>query len=209
MIRVIIPARGGSSLPYKNLRKVGMMGKTLIEHAISHAHSICQGHEYEIIVSTEDRKILDHAGEYGHLRPMELAGDEVHTLPVLQYIAPGAEHLILLQPTHPIRDTLAMAAGLREYLAGGYDSAYAACPFNMVVRAHDGQPMEPRARRQDMAPRYYEAGSFYVMGAAKLMQADDFVFGKVLPIDCGWPGIDIHTEADLALANKIYDSISR
>src|SRR5262249_30378594 len=107
-VLAVIPARGGSKgVPQKNIRTVG--GRPLIAWTIEAA----KGSRYldRVVLSSDDRKIIDVAESYGcdipFVRPAELATDEADSMSVVRHaIASFNEHydyLVLLQPTSPLR----------------------------------------------------------------------------------------------------------
>ena len=109
-IIAIIPARGGSkSIPEKNVQL--LHGKPLVAWPIKLAKSVKRIER--IIVSTDNDKIMTVAQKYGaetpFKRPVNLAGDETPTLPVLQhcikYLEEKEEYkpdiIALLFPTAP------------------------------------------------------------------------------------------------------------
>ena len=109
----IIPARGGSKrLPRKNIRIVA--GLPMIAHTIKAAQQATRLTDF--LVSSEDREILDIAGQYGapvpFERPVRLADDTVRNIDVVIHALEMMEQvkgvvydlLVLLQPTTPIRD---------------------------------------------------------------------------------------------------------
>jgi len=112
-ILAVIPARGGSKgVVRKNIRSI--CGTPLIAYTIETA--LAAGHLlYRTIVSTDDAEIAAVAREYGaevpFVRPADLAGDKVPTLPVLQHAVNFIEAqdeikldwVLLLQPTAPLR----------------------------------------------------------------------------------------------------------
>jgi CMP-N-acetylneuraminic acid synthetase len=111
----VIPARGGSkAVPHKNIRKVG--GLPLIAYTIQTALAV-KSLFHRVIVSTDNPEISEVAMHYGaevpFLRPKELSGDKVPTLPVLQHAVKYVEQqddivldwVLLLQPTAPLRKT--------------------------------------------------------------------------------------------------------
>ncbi|WP_262422527.1 acylneuraminate cytidylyltransferase family protein [Brevundimonas denitrificans] len=108
----LIPARGGSKrLPGKNL--ADLHGRSLLQRAID-AGLAARGID-RLIVSTDDPAIAEAAraggAEVPFLRPAELATDEASSLDVVRHAMdwadqdePGAfSHLVLLQPTSPLR----------------------------------------------------------------------------------------------------------
>jgi CMP-N,N'-diacetyllegionaminic acid synthase len=108
----LIPARGGSKrLPGKNLADLG--GRSLLQRAID-AGLEASGID-RLIVSTDDPAVAEAAraggAEVPFLRPAELATDEASSLDVVRHAAAWADgdepdafsHLVLLQPTSPLR----------------------------------------------------------------------------------------------------------
>ena len=108
----LIPARGGSKrLPGKNL--ADLHGRSLLQRAIDaglEAHGIDR-----LIVSTDEPAIAEAARAGGaavpFLRPAALATDEASSLDVVRHAMDWADedepdafsHLVLLQPTSPLR----------------------------------------------------------------------------------------------------------
>lgn len=110
----LIPARGGSKrLPGKNL--ADLHGRSLLQRAIDTGLE-ASGVD-RLIVSTDDPDIAEAAraggAEVPFLRPAELATDEASSLDVVRHAMAWADqdepdafsHLVLLQPTSPLRTT--------------------------------------------------------------------------------------------------------
>lgn len=108
----LIPARGGSKrLPGKNL--ADLHGRSLLQRAID-AGLEARGID-RLIVSTDDPAIAEAAraggAEVPFLRPAELATDAASSLDVVRHAMAWADeeepdafsHLVLLQPTSPLR----------------------------------------------------------------------------------------------------------
>lgn len=212
-IDVIIPARGGSKgLTRKNMQPVG--GMPLFQIAVIQALAIFDAWSaLNIIVSSEDEEILEAAGQYGVHRPGHLAGDKVGTLPVLQHHMKhsGAEFGCLLQPTHPFREITECMVAAREFVLSNHDSLMQVQPSDAFfwkkgrdtverINGVDGR----RVRRQNMAGTLVETGAFYMFKRDGLLAADDWVFGKIKLQETAFMGIDIHTDADLKQANKLW-----
>ena len=176
---LIIPARGGSKgIPRKNLARVG--GHPLVGRAIRAG----QGAELvsKVIVSTDDQEIAGVARAYGAEvveRPGDLSGDTASSEAALEHAAQemgrrySAEPsvLVLFQCTAPFAASADIDGTLRPVCYEQADSSFAAVPFKHFLWSsgeggeavgvnHDGGP---RARRQDLAPQYLEAGSVYAM----------------------------------------------
>ena len=128
----MIPARGGSKgVLRKNVRFI--CGRPLISYTIETALKV-QHLLYRVIVSSEDEEIATIARQYGadvpFLRPPELSGDNVPTLPVLKHAAEFIEKrdgvtldwILLLQPTDPFRSEEDIRAALDLAQEGGCDS---------------------------------------------------------------------------------------
>lgn len=103
----LITARGGSKrLPGKNI--MPMRGKPLIAWTIEAGlGASCID---RLILSSDDPAICDIAGELGcdvpFIRPSHLATDEATSADVVSHALkeiPGFTHVILLQPTSPLR----------------------------------------------------------------------------------------------------------
>ncbi|MDD2494205.1 MAG: acylneuraminate cytidylyltransferase family protein [Tissierellia bacterium] len=112
-ILAIIPARGGSKgIPRKNIRN--MAGMPLMAWSIEAGRR--SKYIDRIIVSTEDREIMDIALKYGaevpFLRPNELAQDNTPGVEPVLYTVKKLindennkyDYTILLQPTSPLRN---------------------------------------------------------------------------------------------------------
>jgi CMP-N-acetylneuraminic acid synthetase len=135
----IIPARGGSKgIPRKNIKLLA--GKPMIAYCIEAA--LAAGVD-RVIVSTEDAEIAEVAQKYGAevpwLRPLELAADDVPTLPVLQHAlgelqkeAYVPDYVLLMYPTSPLLTTqrireavaLAEATNADSIVSGTYDKGH-------------------------------------------------------------------------------------
>lgn len=123
----IIPARGGSrGLLDKNIRSCA--GKPLIEWTIKAAAGSC--YLDRVIVSTDSRRIASVAkqccGDVPFLRPAELATDTAATLDAIRHAvawlkAEGEvyEHVVLLQPTSPLRKTVDIDRAIEVYFKNG------------------------------------------------------------------------------------------
>ncbi len=103
-VLAIIPAKGDSKrLPKKNLQLIN--GKSLVEHAIAYAKE-CK-YVNDIVVSTEDNKIMDLAiknGVKGMIRDKYLCGDtevvDVY-INVVNSLREKYDYVVGLQPDHP------------------------------------------------------------------------------------------------------------
>jgi CMP-N,N'-diacetyllegionaminic acid synthase len=102
----IIPARGGSKrLPRKNI--LDLNGKPLIAWSIE--AGLNSKYVDKVVVTSDDREILDVADKYGAeiiIRPDDLASDMATTVDTVEHVLENIdsyEYLVLLQPTSPLR----------------------------------------------------------------------------------------------------------
>ena len=161
MILGVIPARGGSKgVPRKNIKSI--CGKPLIAHSIIAAQNAKQLDEY--LVSTDDEEIASIAHEYGAtvlMRPKELATDEAKTISVLQHIAKEKsefQHIMVLQPTSPLRSSGLLDNCISDFLSGDYDN---------LATGHYCKAKEfgshNNLRRQDYQGFFYDDGNVYIL----------------------------------------------
>lgn len=223
-VLAVIPARGGSKgVERKNIRLV--CDKPLIAYTIETA--LAARHLFHrIIVSTEDEEIADISRQYGaevpFMRPAELAGNKVPTLPVLQHAVRFSEQhdnvkldwICLLQPTEPFRTVEDIEEALRLGFTGGCDSVisvvqvFATHP-KLMKRIEDGRLLrycdcleeKEGSRRQDYKPdAYMRNGAIYLTCRDVLMKQNS-IWGKVIKPYIMPPerSVSIDTELDLKL----------
>jgi CMP-N-acetylneuraminic acid synthetase len=219
----IIPARGGSKgLPRKNI--LPLLGKPLIAHTIEAAR-VARSLQ-RVVVSTENPEIAEIARQYGaevpFLRPLELAGDETPTLPVLQHVltqlkaTEGGEPeiIVLLQPTSPLRRAEDIDKAIALLGQTGADSVVSLCvtehhPYWM--KRLEGDRVLPflenapeYTRRQDMSPVYRLNGAVYVTRREILMEQNRILGqdtrGLVMDAESS---VDIDTYLDFKIAEII------
>ncbi|MBF0231432.1 MAG: acylneuraminate cytidylyltransferase family protein [Desulfamplus sp.] len=161
MFLAVIPARGGSKgIPGKNIKEIN--GKPLIAWSIEAAKESRILDEF--LVSTDDERIAEVASRYDCpvlMRPPELATDEAKTISVLEHIIKAketAEHVVVLQPTSPLRHKGLIDDCLSDYTKGGYDNL--ATGFYCKFREFGSHNNE---RRQDYKGFFYDDGNVYVL----------------------------------------------
>ena len=228
-VLLLIPARGGSKgVPGKNLRLVD--GVTLVGRAILHAIRFQREAalpDARIVVDTDDEEIAREARSWGawvpFLRPAELASDTTttvaSTLHLLDRLAAEgwkADHIILLQPTSPLRSWIDVGHCWQRYTdrrgtAVVAISAATKSPQLAMSVAGDGtltwltEPPVPHARRQDFLPAAYVNGSVYVI-RANILRAERRFVTPGATIAC-WTGsaasVDIDSPSDLLHAEQI------
>lgn len=197
----MIPARGGSKgVLRKNVRFI--CGRPLISYTIETALKV-QHLLYRVIVSSEDEEIATIARQYGadvpFLRPPELSGDNVPTLPVLKHAAEFVEKrdgvtldwILLLQPTDPFRSEEDIRAALDLAQEGGCDSVisvvqvFSVHPI-LMKRIEDNRLLpycieeKEGTRRQDyQPPAYMRNGAIYLTRRKVLMEKNS-IWGEVI-----------------------------
>jgi CMP-N-acetylneuraminic acid synthetase len=200
-ILAVIPARGGSKgVLRKNVRFI--CGRPLISYTIETALKV-QHLLYRVIVSSEDEEIATIARQYGadvpFLRPPELSGDNVPTLPVLKHAAEFIEKrdgvtldwILLLQPTDPFRSEEDIRAALDLAQEGGCDSVisvvqvFSVHPI-LMKRIEDNRLLpycieeKEGTRRQDyQPPAYMRNGAIYLTRRKVLMEKNS-IWGEVI-----------------------------
>ena len=128
----LIPARGGSKgLPRKNVLPAG--GKPLIAWTIEAAlASACVD---RVVLSSDDDEIMAVAEAYGcevlFRRPPELSGDSASSLAVVSHALaqlPAFDHVMLLQPTSPMRLASDIDAAFELMCSQGAQACVSVCP---------------------------------------------------------------------------------
>jgi len=225
-ILAVIPARGGSKgVVRKNIRSV--CGRPLlsytIETALAARHLL-----YRTVVSTDDPEIAAIAREHGadvpFMRPAELAGDKVPTLPVLQHAVSFVEYqdeirvdwVLLLQPTTPLRLIEDIEKSVNLALQNSCDSVISVVKVVaehpiLMKRIEDNRLLpycikeREGTRRQDcQPPAYLRNGAIYLTRRDVLMEKDS-IWGEVIRPYVMPPerSVNIDSELDLKLAELI------
>ena len=225
-VLAVIPARGGSKgVARKNIRLIG--GKPLIAYTIEMANAI-QHMLYRAVVSTDDPEIESVARLYGgdvpFLRPAEISGDRVPTLPVLQHAVEYVEEqdqttidwVLLLQPTTPFRSIEDIDATLALAQQGGCDSIISVvqvfAEHPIFIKRIENERLLPfnlqekeGTRRQDCRPpAYIRNGAVYLTRRDIIMNANS-IWGKVIRPYVMPPerSVNIDGELDLKLAEAL------
>ena len=224
----VIPARGGSKrIPRKNIRL--MSGRPLITWTIETA--LASGAFAEVIVSTDDPEIAQIAESAGasvpFIRPDELANDTATTGAVMAHAVEFMTHagfagddVCCLYPS-AIFITGEDLIRSRELLGSTHqDPQYVMSvveyphPIQRALRIREdgiAAPVSPESaltRTQDLDPHFHDAGQFY-WGKAEAWQQMLPVFGSAKAYELPSASVvDIDTEADWRLAERIHAGIS-
>lgn len=215
----IIPARGGSKgLPRKNIRNLA--GKPLIAHTIEAARQSRRLTRF--LVSTDDpeiRQVAESCGAPVLLRPPELAADNTPMLPVLQHVISALkdreglrfDHLIILQPTSPLRNAADIDGALevlRQPETDSVISVYLTTHHHpsKLYKIQEGllcplAPDPPVRLRQKLEPIYHRNGAIFAF-QTRLMEEAGLILGSqlrpfIMPQE---RSVDIDDEFDLQYA---------
>lgn len=220
----IIPARGGSKgIQRKNIKMLA--GKPLLAHAIDAAKD--SGILERIVVSTDDAEIADVAKQFGAevlMRPEELAQDKTPTLPVLIHVVEslkregyGADAVMLLQPTAPLRTGVHIQGAYDLFNASGADSVVSVAEIPDTHNPHwqfvldadsrmsifTGEDFKDIiARRQDLEKTYTREGAIYLFKTELLFRDPPSFYGtdvRAYVMDAAH-SLNIDTPEDFALA---------
>lgn len=191
----LIPARKGSKrLPGKNIKE--LLGKPLIQYSIEHAKAVDE--VSEIVVSSDSDIALSIAEQSGCItikRPIELATDLAKTIDVVRHAISERRkagvmptHVLLLQPTTPIREIACLNDSIRILIESGCDSVTShylldLCHPERLKNINDGVitpylGVEERSiPRSELDPVYCRDGSIYAF-RANLPFEGDSLLGK-------------------------------
>ena len=214
---IILPARGGSKgVPRKNLRAVG--GLPLVEWSIHSGQE--SNHSKTVVVSTDDDEIAHIATSAGALvvfRPAHLATDTSQTELTIAHVldvvtdADSYSHIVLLQPTAPIRRVGLVDQAIEKMLHDGSDSLVGvveSSPFiwkGSTTNATPQYDVAQRPMRQSFAASdlsYRETGNIYITTVDAFRKSGCRVSSKTsLFVLNTTEGLDIDTEFDIELAD--------
>jgi CMP-N,N'-diacetyllegionaminic acid synthase len=221
----IVTARGGSKgILRKNIAP--LLGKPLLAYTAQVA--LASKRLARVVLSTDDPEIAKVGEFYGlevpFLRPRELAGDNVPTLPVLQDVIARLEKLgdsydaiLALQPTNPLRQVEDIDGAIALLEQTGADSVISFVdvgerhPARMKRITPDGHVLDPPFAeaiegqpRQQLERLYLREGSIYLTRTSVVMEQ-----GSIKGCDCrAWiipqeRAVNIDTPLDLVVAEQI------
>tara|TARA_Y100001968_G_scaffold333093_2_gene394077 strand:- start:94 stop:840 length:747 start_codon:yes stop_codon:yes gene_type:complete len=225
----ILPARGGSKrIPNKNIRD--FCGQPMISHILNTAES--SNLFDKIHVSTDSKTVLDVVSDLGFIpdfiRPNNLSGDNIPIMPVLKFVVSEYKRLgfifdqvWLLFPCSPLITSTDLIQAEKLFINSGKTrpvlsiSEYPvpvewAFKLDQDLNLNPIQPGKFAIRSQDLAPHYYDSGSFSIYPYAFISEClesgtDIGSIGFVLPRN---KGIDIDTFEDWDFAESLFLSKS-
>lgn len=213
---VIIPAREGSKgINKKNI--VDIHGKPLISFTIEAAKALFKNEQ--VFVSTDSTEIADISLEFGanvpFLRPPEISKDTSSSIDLLEdFITRYSkfEHIVLLQPTSPLRTKKHLYDALEMYhkeksecLISVKEVSYTP---EYLMKANGNKIILDstlkHTRRQETEKRFYPNGAIYISSKEKILKYKSFFtkdthFYLMDPIS----SIDIDNEYDLEIVRKM------
>ena len=221
----LIPARAGSKgVPGKNIKVLG--GKPLLAYTSEVA--LQSKHLTEIIVSTEDKQIIEVAKSLGikvpFIRPIELAQDNTPTIDVIIDALQWYENqnvffdaVCLLQATSPFRTVEFLDSAIEKFKQMNSDSLVSVQKVPHEYNPHwtfevnsDGNLKiatgESRIinRRQELPIAYHRDGSIYIT-KTKVLLKDKTLYGETtafIESDAKWY-VNIDTLEDWERAEEI------
>ena len=216
---IVVPARGGSKgVPRKNLRMVG--NYPLIGWSIRSGQE--SNHPRTVVVSTDDDDIAAIAtsnGAFSLKRPAELATDTSQTELTIAHVldvipdAHSYSHIVLLQPTAPIRRVGLVDQAIEKMLSDGSDSLVGvveSSPFiwkGSTTNATPQYDVAQRPMRQSFAASdlsYRETGNIYITTVDAFRNSGCRVSSKTSMFVLNTAeGLDIDTEFDIELADTL------
>lgn len=221
---IVIPVRGGSKrLPGKHTRLLA--GRNLLQHTQA---AIAQARIGAPVLLTTDAVEIGEQGRalgwrVPFLRPTELAGDDVPTVPVLLHALDwhrkdsGADpdSVLLLQTTSPLRGGVSLRAAIE--LLNEHEEASAVVgvqrlgfgPNRVFLSGANGYltPLSPDDIRP---PLFVPNGTLYLIRTAALREHGTLFPPATLPLEMdSVSSIDIDTEADWRLAQAVLANSSQ
>ncbi len=215
----IIPARGGSKgVARKNIRLIA--GQPLIAYTIRAAKASRQLTHF--VTSTDDAEIASVAKALGSpilIRPPALAADDTpmlpvieHSLSVLEPVKGPQDHVIILQPTAPLRTGEDIDAVITLLITTGADSIISVYqmadkhPSRMYRLINDRlvpyAPEPPGRLRQQLSPVYHRNGAIYACRCSLIKERGTLIGPDSRPyIMPRERSINIDDELDLAFAD--------
>ena len=223
-ILALIPARKGSKrLPGKNGRE--FLGKPLLVWAIEAAQE--SKYVNQVIVSTDDSQFAKISRDWGaqvpFLRPARLSDDNARTIDVVHHTIQSLKehgevftHVLLLQPTSPLRTTRHIDQAVDLMLRKRADCVVSVTPCSHPhefsgVLPDDFQlegffsQIEKFQRSQDLPRRHFINGAIYLFNIVKALEQNTVFLAKNsygYEMDA-LSSIDIDTEQDFRIAEAL------
>ena len=226
-ILALIPARAGSKrLPGKN--KKDLCGKPLIAWTIEAA--LKSKYLNQVIVSTDCEQIAEISKQYGaqvpFVRPENISLDTSSTIEVINhcldyYKEKDYTHILLLQPTSPLRTSNDIDLAIELLLEKNANAVYSVCevdhsPLWINTLPDDLsfdsflKPESSGVRSQDLPTHYRLNGAIYLVSIEKYLQQSSLfghksTFAQIMDKN---HSIDIDDELDFIVAEAICNKLA-
>ena len=224
----IIPARAGSKgIPKKNIRPLN--GKPLLAYSIDAAKKSRLLND--CLVSTESEEFAAVARKWGgnvpFLRPPHLAKDLTPTWPVLEYTLKKYEamtgkhftHIVLLQPTSPLRTAEDIDRAIRLVQNSLRDRSLISCRDTTgchprIMHKDEKGKIVPFVKlKKEGAPRqsfetvYLRNGAIYIMPRDVLLKQNKMIGDDpIVMVMPKWQLINIDSPDDFALTELVLNN---
>jgi len=218
----VILARGGSKrLPHKNTMM--LRDKPLIAWSIE--AGLNSKYIDEVVLSSDDAKILDIALEYDAKtihRPAHLASDESSSFDAVEHLMQNYktyDYIVLLQPTSPLRTSKHINEAIELLLEKKADAIVSVCENEHSPLWSNTLPKddslegfireEVKGKRSQDLPKYFQLnGAIYICDAKRLLEEKSFflkdnIFAYKMQRE---DSIDIDEELDFKLAELLLNS---
>jgi len=186
-IIAIITARGGSKrIPKKNIKE--FFGKPMLSYAINACKDA--GIFLEIMVSTDSDEIAivarNNGAQVPFMRSQKTADDFATTFDVLEEVIANYKeknqefnYICCIYPCVPFLTGKTLKDAYNQLIASGNDALQPVCKFSVPIewamKIEDGilVPNDRKAqliRSQDLTPKYFDAGMFYMIKTEALFK---------------------------------------
>ena len=225
-ILTLIPARGGSKrLPGKNIKD--LCGKPLIAWTIEAA--LNSKYLNDVIVSTDCEEIAGISKKFGarvpFIRPESISQDQTEIPEVIDHTLENINgdftHLLLLQPTCPLRTTEDIDSSIEMLLEKQANAVYSVCEVDHSPLWSNTLPenssfdnfLRPEiagVRSQDLPTYYRLNGAVYLVHLACFLEKESLFqhknsFAYVMDKKAS---IDIDDELDFTIAETLIENKS-
>ena len=224
-IIAIIPARGGSKrIPQKNIKP--FLGKPMLSYAIK----ACKDADIfsEIMVSTDNDEIaeiaLKHGAQVPFMRSQKTSDDFATTFDVVEEVISTYkkenrefEYICCVYPCVPFLSGQTLQNAFNQLLASDNDALQPVCkfpvPIEWAMKIENGRlvPNDRKAqliRSQDLEPKYFDVGMFYMIKNVTLFKEKTLTPAKTMACILDELEIqDIDTMDDWRLAELKYKLI--
>ena len=221
-IIAIITARGGSKrIPKKNIKE--FFGKPMLSYAIN----ACKDSDVfsEIMVSTDSDEIAEVAKKNGahipFMRSQKTADDFATTFDVLEEVISNYkkegqdfDHVCCIYPCVPFLSGQTLQNAYNQLIESDNDALQPVCkfpvPIEWAMKIENGilVPNDRKAqliRSQDLTPKYFDVGMFYMIKTAVLLKEKSLTPPKTMAYIMDEREVqDIDTADDWKIAEMKY-----